>query len=81
MGCCQEKEEPSPRYLYKQLNMNETAALVSQKILTCRLCQQYIINPYEPMTECTQCHTVLGHARCVSFYRMNHAYCPVCKKS
>jgi len=81
MGCCETKEEISPRYLYRQLNMHETSALVMQRAILCHFCHQYIINPYEPMTECTHCKTVLGHARCVSFYRMNHACCPHCKNT
>lgn len=81
MGCCVAKEEESYRYLYKNLNLYESDDLLRTKLVQCRFCKEYILHSHEQITACTQCGTVLGHYRCVSFYRMSHAACPACQKT
>ena len=72
--------EDRATYAYKQLTYDDIRDLLQYKMLTCRFCQQMIIHPQVSLTACTQCNTVLGHANCVSMYRLNHDDCPVCKK-
>jgi hypothetical protein len=81
MGCCETKEDEfRPIYAYKQLTWDESRMVLRKKPVQCTLCQQLIIQPYESMTECTSCHTILGHSRCISMYRMSNDRCPACKK-
>lgn len=82
MGCCETKEEDEYRhmYAYKQVTWDEARIVLRKKPVQCILCQHLIIQPYESMTECTYCHTILGHSRCMSMYRMNNDHCPQCKK-
>lgn len=82
MGCCETKEQEEIRsvYAYKQLTWDESRIVLRNKSISCVICHQFISNPYETMTECTACRTILGHSRCMSMYRMNHDICPLCKK-
>jgi hypothetical protein len=66
-------------YRYQSISFQELQDELSSGNEICFLCKERI-HVYMSTTKCNRCGKMIGHSRCVSLWRMDHLYCPLCKK-
>ena len=82
MGNCFETstEEVRIRYSFHNLSYQELNKELQYGIKVCSICSGIIPHAYVSVTKCNRCDKMIGHARCVSKWRLTYHHCPICRK-
>ena len=83
MGNClpfQPLEEERVRYAFHNLTFHELSRELQYGTKVCFICSGIIPHAYVSVTKCNKCERMIGHARCVSKWRLTYHRCPICKQ-
>lgn len=83
MGNCLQAsplEEERIRYPFHNLTYQELNQELQYGTKVCKICSGIIPHAYVSVTKCNRCDVMIGHARCVSKWRLSYNRCPICKQ-